>query len=455
MNIPIDIAVDIRNYLHLFGEHGRDVAALRARLDKLEAELPKELRAHDCRWTALEKDILELDRQLDSGEPSTLEAIHAARPTRRHDTPARPAPAVITDKIAGGWHGRIAGCILGKPVECLMREQDSRAALRRILSAAGEYPLRDFIPEAVMLPYWHERFGKQLPRWFQLGHGRQSLRGHIAFAPSDDDLNYTVVGLRILQEHGDQFTPDTVLDTWLACLPYEAVATAERAAYRNRVLGMAYPETAVWLNPYREWIGAQIRADAYGYVCPGDPERAARLAWQDAAASHVGNGIYGAMWTAAAIAAAFNEDDPETVIRRGLEQVPDQSRFAVHMRMTIAAARQNGTNFEQTFDDIQRRLGHYHCVHTINNACVVAAALLHGGHDFGRIITIAVMGGLDTDCNGATAGSIAGVMLGRGAIPGAWTEPFNDTLHTAIAGRNVVRISDLVSETVDLARPPT
>lgn len=33
-------------------------------------------------------------------------------------------------------------------------------------------------------------------------------------------------------------------------------------------------------NPYNDWIGAQIRADLYGWVCPGRPALAAKLARQ-------------------------------------------------------------------------------------------------------------------------------------------------------------------------------
>jgi ADP-ribosylglycohydrolase len=206
------------------------------------------------------------------------------------------------------------------------------------------------------------------------------------------------------------------------------------------------------MNPYCEWIGAQIRADPYGYVFPGEPAKAARLAWNDAAASHVKNGIYGAMWVAACIAAAYVEDDPERIIMRGLEQVPSSCRLREHVTRTVEVAKRNGDDYEKTFSDIDQHLGHYHCVHTVNNACIVVAGLIHGGRDFGRCISIAVMGGLDTDCNGATAGSIAGTMLGTKEIPGRWRDVFNDTLHTSVVGEGVLRISALARETVELAQ---
>ena len=52
------------------------------------------------------------------------------------------------------------------------------------------------------------------------------------------------------------------------------------------------------------------------------------MAWRDAALSHTGNGIYGAMWVAAMNAAAFVLGDPAAVIQAGLAEIPPQSRLA-------------------------------------------------------------------------------------------------------------------------------
>jgi ADP-ribosylglycohydrolase len=62
---------------------------------------------------------------------------------------------------------------------------------------------------------------------------------------------------------------------------------------------------------------------------------------------------------------------------------------------------------------MKHRLDGYHRVHTMDNAEVVTAALLRGKGDFSRTIGLAVEAGLDTDCTGATPGSVFGALYGN------------------------------------------
>lgn len=91
--------------------------------------------------------------------------------------------------------------------------------------------------------------------------------------------------------------------------------------------------------------------------------------------------------------------------------------------------------------------------HALSNAAIVLLALLEGEGDFGRTVGISVLAGLDTDCNGATAGSIVGCALGTAGIPAAWTEPFHDTIRTELKGLPQVKISDLAGRSYEIARP--
>jgi ADP-ribosylglycohydrolase len=369
-------------------------------------------------------------------EPSDLAEIEAAAPGPGA-APVIPAGAELEDRIYAAWLGRCAGCNLGKPVE---GHGWTRASLRAYLSLTDSYPLADYIPALEPMPAGYTFH----PSW------PDAVRGRITAMARDDDLDYTCLGLRLLERHGPGYTSADVAELWLRSMPFHLVYTAERVAYRNLIDGLEPPATARFRNPYREWIGAQIRADIFGYVSPGAPQRAARLAYADAALSHTGNGIYGEMWAAALIAAAFTASDARAALEQALLVVPARARLAASLR-AVLDEHAAGHTWEQAMAAMDQRLPGYSWVHTINNAEVVSAALLWGDGDFSRTIGLAVEASLDTDCDGATAGSVFGALHGTKALPGSWTDPLHDTLHSAVFGFDGVAISELARRTAALA----
>ena len=111
----------------------------------------------------------------------------------------------------------------------------------------------------------------------------------------------------------------------------------------------------------------------------------------------------------------------------------------------------NGVDQEEAFKKIHKKYNEYTehgWCHTISNAMIVTAALLYGNGDYGKSICMAVETGFDTDCNGATVGSIIGMAKGIDNITEYWTKPINDTLHTSIFGVGTVKISDRVQLTL-------
>jgi len=412
-------------------EEGCDVSGFE---EALESVLPGDREMLDALYDAL--DELEPEPDFPYIEPSTLETIRALRPQGERHREMPRDPETLLDRIYGAWLGRCAGCSLGKPVEGWPRER-----IQRYLELADAYPLSSYFP--VIEPF---------PEGLALRDNyKETAKDYIHYMARDDDIDYTILGLYYLEHFGPGFTADNVADTWLSHLPFHQVYTAEREAYRNLVDDIRPPDSARHRNPYREWIGAQIRADAFGYACPGWPEKAAELAFRDATVSHVKNGIYGEMWVAAMLATALVSEDLGTVLAAGLAEIPAQSRLAEAIRDTIAAHKRYPT-WEEAWDALMVKYGHYHGVHTINNAVIVLLGLLYGDMDFGHTISIAVMGGLDTDCNGATAGSIIGALLGAKALPGRWIEPLGDRVASYVIGHFDNRISDLARRTLAVAR---
>ncbi len=391
-------------------------------------------------------------------EPEDLAAIQAARPADQPLADATP-PAVddaLADRIYGAWLGRCAGLMLGKPFEC-PPFGNRRGALTAYLRAADAYPLDDYAPNHAAALGAAGR--DHLP--FPATH-----RGNVQHVIADDDIHYTIMGLEVLEASGAAFTTADVAHWWMRKLVPTTVFTAEEAAYRNLIqLGLHFePHKATaedwqqvrsWLNPWREFIGAQIRADGWAYACPGRVVQAAEFAYRDATLSHEKNGAYGEMFCAAMIAAAAICDDPHTIVQAGLGQIPRRSRLADAIQRTVEkcdALDDNPDRFEELSAWLWDELGEYHVVHTINNAAAVVAALLLGGHDFERVISTAVMCGWDTDCNGATAGSICGMMRGARHLPEKWIAPLNDTLRVDVHGFNPIAISTCAERHMAIVR---
>ena len=67
------------------------------------------------------------------------------------------------------------------------------------------------------------------------------LAENIDGMPEDDDLNYPLIALYLLENHGTAMTSDDVAKAWLDLLPGGRVYTAERVAYRNLLLGIDPP----------------------------------------------------------------------------------------------------------------------------------------------------------------------------------------------------------------------
>jgi ADP-ribosylglycohydrolase len=340
----------------------------------------------------------------------------------------------MADRQLGAWLGRCTGCYLGKAVEGVRTNE-----FWPFLKETGQWPIRKYITIPVT-----PAMKKKYP-----GVCREDrcIVGSEPFMPIDDDTNYTTAGLMILERHGKDFTPGQVAQFWISNIPALSTCTAERVAYRNFILEIPPPNSASFRNPYREWIGAQIRADGFAFCAAGNPRMAAEFAWRDACISHTKNGIYGEMLMAACIAAAALYDTPRDILTAGLAQIPSTSRLYQKINETISW-HQEGITYDDAIGRVHslwdEHSAHGWC-HTISNAVVCAIALLWGEGNFGDSIGKAVQPGFDTDCNGATVGSIVGMMLGGKRIPEQWTERLHNTLQTAFLENHIVKIDEMAN----------
>ena len=371
-------------------------------------------------------------------QPNELEEIRKERPAGPRQLDLDLDDDELLDRFHGAWTGRATGCALGKPVELLglygTGGLNGRKAIRAYLERRGDWPLDDYLS------------GRDADDGVELVYPA-SQRENVAYMEPDDDIHYSLIALHILETVGPGFAWHDVADTWNACLPYAMVFTAEAQAilnYNSRspradafFAGKIVRPTPAWTrlnaNPYREWIGAQIRADGWGYACAGNPELAAELAWRDASWTHTANGIYGAMFFAAVVAASFAESEPRRLVEIGLSEIPRNCRLAEAVTEALTWVAECETT-DDYMDRLEARFRDLDPVHTINNALVVLMALFYGGMDPQRSVCVAVAAGLDTDCNGATAGSIVGASVGRERFESTLVGRLHDTIKPRMLG---------------------
>lgn len=427
---------------------GVDVTAIRDRwcnagfspepLGYPASTLPRERREQDLA-RALLAELTALPHPAADREPGDWPGIRATLGSSGDE----PHHAPSASRIGGAWVGRAIGCVLGKPVEGIPRQ-----GIDEIRRATGRDPLRHYFTAEGLDP-------ATAARWpWNPTAAPTSLVETIAGTPEDDDINYTLIALRILEQHGPEFTAGDVAWCWLNDMPALRSFTAERIAYRNLLLGLEPPDTASAGNPFREWIGAQIRADLYGWVNPGAPLRAAEWAWRDASVSHTRNGLYGAMFVAAMSSAAITGCSVDAILDAGASVIPPGSRMAD----AVAFGRRLGKNVDSpcaAYRQLEQAYGHLHWVHVLNNAALVCYALTASRGDFDTAIGLVVAGGWDTDSNGATVGAITGALAGHDGIDRRWSDPLRGRISSSLPGFDGVGFDELVVRTLSVAREIT
>jgi ADP-ribosylglycohydrolase len=406
---------------------------------------------------ALYDQLDNLERPVSSinSHPNDLTSIRLLRPQGPRDLKWSPTEGELLDGFHGAWLGRTTGCALGLPVEqvgvlATERTYLGRETIRERLNSSQDWPLSDFFVAST----------ESASTW-----GSNSLRPNISYMEPDDDIHYSIAGLCIMETYGPGFSWTDVSDWWISHFPLSALCTAEAQAilnYASRTArwgsdgGARSSATAEFCrryrNPYREWIGAQIRSDPWAWVAAGNPELAAEFAFRDASWTHTANGIYGSMFFAALQSAAFVIKDPHELIQIALSEIPEECDLALAIRETVAFCA-TANDWESAMEKLEQYVyglsEHLmNPVHTINNACVCIVALLFSSGEPISAMSIAVMAGLDTDCNGATVGAISGALAGGSKFNNSLSAKLNNRIVTRIPGMQDLLISDLAQRTV-------
>jgi len=272
-------------------------------------------------------------------------------------------------------------------------------------------------------------------------------------AAPNDDLDLQLIWLKLLEDHGIDPPLPLFAEYWsryAASYPWNEYGFF----MRNYSRGLRPPVAGCFENYFVDEMGSPIRSEIWACLHPGDPQSAARMAWKDSALDHAGGeGMYGEMFWAAVESAAFVESDPMTLIRVGLNMIPLSSHIARSIREAVWCY-ENALIWGEARERLASRFGHLQPCNAVPNHGFTIIGWLYG-KDFGDKLCKAVNCGYDTDCTGATLGSLLGILNGSAGIPEAWKAPVGERIVMHRFTRNFTppaTIGELADRTVALAQ---
>ena len=254
----------------------------------------------------------------------------------------------------------------------------------------------------------------------------------------NDDLDLQLVWLRAVEQHGPLAVNAALLgEYWVSFIPPH---WNEYGIGKNNLrAGLLPPLSGEYKNDHwKNSNGAWIRTEIWACMAPGCPDLAIKYAYEDACVDHgAGEGTYAAMFVAAMESAAFVEHDIRRLIDIGLSKIPKDCHTARSIRLLLDCYEQ-GIDWKEARNRIVRDnedLGWFQAPANVSYAML---GMLYGEGDFKKSMILAINCGDDTDCTGATLGSLFGILNGTAGIPTDWSEHIGENIVTVAVNRGAL-----------------
>ena len=265
----------------------------------------------------------------------------------------------------------------------------------------------------------------------------------------NDDTTYELAFLDAFAKKGYEVTSEDIALSWVGYIP--CGWSAEEIAIRNIKNGIMPPDSGLVRNPFNEWIGAQMRGGILGMAAPGDPLRAAELAWKDGSVSHANNGVLGEAFVSVMTSLAFVTYDVKEIVKTAAEMIPKDSEYRSVIEFALASCRRNDS-WRDALSECEEKYRKYNWIHAYPNCCCLIIALYYGESDFSRTLDIITMCGLDADCNAGVIMPVIAISNGRD-IPEKYMHPAFEKLTTYMRGSySCVTMDELVDMTVSAVK---
>ncbi len=256
----------------------------------------------------------------------------------------------------------------------------------------------------------------------------------------NDDLDLQLAWLKAVEREGIKNVNERVLgEYWMEYVsPFWNEYGIGKA---NMTHGLVAPMCGQYNNSWKHSNGAWIRTEVWASLFPADIENAVKYAYYDACVDHgVGEGTYAAIFVAAIESAAFVISDMRELINIGLSKIPETTRFYKYIT-TVLDCYDSGKTWLEARNLItdmtlaDEELGWFQAP---ANVAYTVIGLLYGEGDFKQSLIIAINCGDDTDCTGATAGALLGIIGGTKVIPEDWKAYIGDSIVTVAISRGAL-----------------
>ena len=244
----------------------------------------------------------------------------------------------------------------------------------------------------------------------------------------NDDLDLQLVWLRAVEDYGIRaVNPHLLGEYWIDYItaPWNEYGICKA----NMRAGILPPMSGEVNNDkWKHSNGAWIRTEIWACLFPGYPELAAHYAYFDACVDHgMGEGTYAAMFVAALESLAFTEKDIRALIDSALSFIPETTLTAKSIKKAVELYDEGKTLAEarELIVDETKELGYFMAP---ANVAFVILGLLFGEGDYKKSMIAAISCGDDTDCTGATIGSVMGIMNGEDCVPQDWADYIGDSI---------------------------
>jgi hypothetical protein len=292
----------------------------------------------------------------------------------------------LKDKIAGGWAGKMIGVTYGAPTEFKAQGKTFEDSIKWVPSDVKGSIWQDDIYVQLTFLMTMDRYGMDAPvKKFQELFAKAGY--HLWHANVQARKNY----------FDSIFPPQS-----------------------------GHPD----YNLHTDDIDFQIEADYIGFMCPGMPQTANKIADKIGHIMNYGDGVYGGVFVAALYAEAYFENDIPKIIDKALLSIPAESDYAKAVQDVKLLHQQYPSDWRAAWAELEAKWGKVQICgagETFNidaklNGAYIVLGLLYGEGDPVKTMEVSTRCGQDSDCNPSNAMAVLGVIKGLSGLDVAWQD---------------------------------